>query len=98
RQAHALQHLRSEHARVANLNPLSKASVKTENLHRRLSVRVVRGLEAQVVYAHLGEEGAHEANQIAKREIPVGNNALNLVELSEMGGVNGFVAEDTVDG
>jgi hypothetical protein len=46
-QTHGQQHFRSEHARIANLDPLGQSIVVRENFHRRLSVRVVRRLEAQ---------------------------------------------------
>ena len=72
--------------------------VIAENLQARLRIGVVCGLEAQPVDAHLGEEDFHEADQSAKREAKVGNDAFDLVELGQMRGVHALVAEDTVDG
>lgn len=72
--------------------------MEAENLHARLRVGIVRGLEAQLVDAHLGEEDLHEADEPAEGEAEVGDDALDLVELGQMGGVDGLVAEDAVDG
>lgn len=47
-QAHGQEHLRTEHAAVANLRPLLEVRVVAEDLHRRLRVRVVRGLETNL--------------------------------------------------
>lgn len=44
-EAHGQEHLRAEHAAVADLCPLLEVRVVAEDLHRRLGVRVVRGLE-----------------------------------------------------
>ena len=70
----------------------------SEDLQAWLRIGVVRGFEAQPVDAHLPEKDLHEANQTAKREAKVGNHAFHLVELGEMRVVDGFVAEDAVDG
>ena len=96
--AHGCQHLRPEHAAVANLNPLLEPSVETKDLERGLSVGVIRRLEAQPMDPHLRIKDLHEANQVAEREAKVSNDALDLVELGEMRGVDGLVAEDAVDG
>jgi hypothetical protein len=53
---HRPEHLRTEHAGVADLDPLVQTLVPVEDLHGRLRVRIVRGLEADVVHAQLGEE------------------------------------------
>jgi hypothetical protein len=55
-EAHRPEHLRAEHARVANLYPLVEAVVPVEDLHAGLRVRVVGRLEADVMHAQLGEE------------------------------------------
>lgn len=48
--------------------------------------------------AHLGEKDLHKADEAAEGEAEVGNDALDLMELGQMGGVDGLVAEDAVDG
>jgi hypothetical protein len=70
----------------------------SEDFHRRLSVRVVSGFEAQARDTHAGEEVLEEALEAAERQTKVCDDAFDLVELGEMGGVDGFVAEDAVDG
>lgn len=70
----------------------------SEYLHGGLSIGIVGGLEAEVVHTHFGEEGAHEADEVAKGEVVVGDDAFDLVEFGEMGGVDCFITEDTVDG
>ena len=68
-----------------------------ENLHTRLGVRVVSRLETQLVDAHLGEEDLHEANQTTESQTEVGDDTLDLVELSQVGSVDCLITEDTVD-
>jgi hypothetical protein len=72
--------------------------VVSEDLHRRLGVGVVGRFEAQARDTHVGEEVFEEALEPAKRETEVSDDAFDLMELGEMGGVDGFVAEDAVDG
>lgn len=97
-QTHALEHLGAEHARVANLDPLGEALVEAKDLHRGLGVGVVGGLEAQVEDAEFCEKGLEEGHEAAEGQVVVCDDALDLVELCEMGGVDGLVAEDAVDG
>ena len=62
------EHLGPEHARVANLGPRSlpvvQPRVPAEDLHRRLRVRVVRRLEAELGDADPQEEGLEQADQV----------------------------------
>ena len=44
-EAHGQEHLGAEHAAVPYLGPLLEVRVVAEDLHRRLGVWVVRGLE-----------------------------------------------------
>jgi len=60
-ESHGLEHLWSEHATVADLDPTLELWVEGKDLERRLGVRVIRRLEAQLLDAHLVEEGLHEA-------------------------------------
>ena len=97
-QAHGFQHLRPEHARVTNLEPLLQTSMVAEDLHGRLGVRVVGGLEAQVGNAHVAEEVLKETLEATKSEAKVGNDTFNLVELGQVSSIDSFVTEDTIDG
>lgn len=49
-------------------------------------------------FTEFGEELVKDAHEISESEAVVGNHALNLVELGQMGGVQGFVSEHPVDG
>ena len=69
-----------------------------EDLHRRLCVRVRGGLEAQLLNAELPEELIEDSDEVTETEIPVGDDSLNLVELSQVGGVQRLIAEHAVDG
>lgn len=69
-----------------------------EDFERRFSVRVVSRFEAKVCDAHFVEKDFHEADQVAQSDVVVGNYAFDLVEFGEMGGVDGFVTEDSIDG
>lgn len=97
-QTHRLQHFRSEHTAVTNLNPLLQTLVVTENLHRWLCVWVVCWLEAEVGDAHLAEEDFHEADQTTQGQPVVCDDTFDLVEFSQMRLIDGFVTEDTIDG
>lgn len=96
-QAHGAQHLGAEHTRVADLRPLVQVRVEREDLHARLRVRVVRRLEAHLGDADLLEERLDHANEVTQGQVVVGHDALDLVELGQVGRVHALVAEDAVD-
>ena len=98
RQPHRLQHLGSKHAAVANLDPLVQSFVEAEDLHTRFRIRVIGGLEAQVVDAHFREEDFHEADESAQGQAVIRNDSFDLVEFGEVRGVDALVAEDAVYG
>lgn len=98
RQPHRLEHFRAEHTRITNFQPALEAGVEAEDFHAGLGVRVIRGFEAQVFDSHVAEEVFEEALEAAEGEAKVGDDAFDLVEFSEVGCVDGFVAEDAVDG
>lgn len=50
------------------------------------------------MHTHLLEERAHESDQVPQRQIVVGNYTLNLMELSQVGRVHGFVPKHSVNG
>lgn len=97
RQTHGLQHLRPEHAAVAYLYPLVQSVVKAEDLHARLGVGVVGGLESQAVDAHFCEKDFHEAYESSEGQAVVCYDTFDLVELGEMCSVDAFIAEDAID-
>ena len=96
--AHRGKHLGTEHTGVANLGPLLQVGVVSEDLHRGFGVGVEGRLEAELLDANLLEEGFDGTDQVAQGEVVVGHEALDLMELAEMGGIHGLVTEDTVDG
>lgn len=97
-QTHWLQHLRTEHAAVADLHPLIQPLVKPKHLQARLRIGVVRRLESEPVDPHFREEDLHEADQASEGEPEVSDDAFDLVELGQMRSVDAFVAEHAVDG
>ena len=66
RKSHRQQHFRSEDSTVSDLDPLLQAFVVRKDFHRRLSVRVVGGLEAKFFHTQLLEELADHPEQITK--------------------------------
>ena len=96
RQTHRLQHLRSEHAAVANLYPLIQPFMEAENLHAGFGIRVVGGLETQAVDPHFREEDFHEAYESSQGQAVVGNDSFDLVEFCEMRSVDALVTEDAI--
>ena len=98
RQSHSLQHLRSEHSRVTDLDKLVEALVERENLERRLGIWVICWLETQIVDTHLVEEDSHELHKSSQSQIIIRNNTLDLVELSQMCRIHSLVSENTVNG
>ncbi len=98
RQAHRLQHLRSEHTAIANLHPLVQPIVVAKDLQAGFRVRIVGGLETQAVDPHFGEEDFHEADESSQGQAVVGYDTFDLVEFGEMGSIDAFVAEDAIDG
>ena len=96
-QAHWLQHLRTEDTRVTNLDPLFQLRVIAKDFKTRLRVRVVRRLILQVLDSNLGEEGLHDAEQVVQADAFVDDNALNLMELSQVSGIKRLISEDTID-
>ena len=69
-----------------------------EDFERRFRVWVISRFESQIADAHFLEEDFHEADETPQSEVVVCNDAFDLVEFCEVGGVDGFVAEDAVDG
>merc|ERR1719362_322358 len=96
-QAHGEKHLWSEHATVANLNPLVKARMEGKDLHTGLCVGIVGGLETKLFNAKLFEELVKHPNQVSQDQVSVSYHPLDLVELCKVGGIKGFVPEDPID-
>lgn len=49
-------------------------------------------------FTEFGEELVKDAHEIPESEAVVGNHALDLMELGQVGGIQGFVSEHPVDG
>lgn len=49
-------------------------------------------------FTEFGEELVKDAHEISESEAVVGDHALDLMELGQMGGIQGFVSEHPVDG
>ena len=96
REPHGQQHLGSEDPAVADLDPLGQPLVVAEYLHAGLSVRVVGRLEPQLLYPELGEELVEDTDQVSQGQSSVSDDALDLMELSQVSGVQGLVPEDFV--
>ena len=96
-EAHGQQHLRAEDARVADLDDLLQHRVVRENLHAGLRVRVVRGLEREVGHAEAREELVDRGDEVAERQVVVGDDALDLVELGQVRRVERLVTDHTVN-
>ncbi len=71
--------------------------MEPEDLETRLCVRVVRGFVLDLSNADLGVEFLHDTQEVAQTDVSVGNETLDLMELSQMGRVQSLVTEDTVD-
>ena len=69
----------------------------SEQFERRFSVRIVGRFELQVVDANLAHESFDCVHQVAQANVAVGNQALTLMELSQMCRVESFIAEDTIN-
>lgn len=69
-----------------------------EHLHAGLGVGVVSRFETQLSDAQLGEELPQDAHEVAQGEAVISHNALDLVELSQVRGIQGLVPEHTIDG
>lgn len=96
--AHRLKHLRAEHTRVTDFDPLLELWVIAEDFKRWLRVRIVRRLVLQLFDSDLLEESFHDTKEVVKANAAVTNDTFNLVELSQMSCIKSLVAEDTVDG
>ena len=96
-QTHWLKHLRAEHSRVSNFNPLVKLWVEAENFKRWFRVWVVGWLILQVLDADLLEEGLHDTKEVVKADSFVYNDTFDLMELSQVSGVKCLVSEHAIN-
>mmetsp|Transcript_85571 Transcript_85571/g.223285 ORF Transcript_85571/g.223285 Transcript_85571/m.223285 type:complete len:384 (-) Transcript_85571:461-1612(-) len=95
--AHRCNHLWAEDTTVPNLNPLLQSWMKAEDLHRRLGIRIVGWLEAELGEPNPGEEVLQHANQMSKADVPICNEPLHLVKLRQVCLVECLVSEDAID-
>ena len=61
-------------------------------------VGVISGLILQLGNAYLCIEDGHQAQQVTQTYVPISNDSFDLMELSQMGGVQGFISKDSVNG
>lgn len=71
--------------------------MKAKYFHAWFCVRIIGGFEAQFVDTHFAVEYFHETNEAAKSEAVIGYDALDLVELCQMSGIDGLVAKNSID-
>src|SRR3989338_9209932 len=98
RETHRQKHFRAEHTRVADFEPFAETIVVSKYFHGRFGVRVVSRFEAKVGETELGEEFADDANEMTQIEVAIGDKTFDLMKLGKMGGIEGFVTIDFVDG
>lgn len=63
------------------------------DLQRGFGVRVIRGFEGQLRDSDFVEKKCENSNQVPEADVLVGHQTFDLVELREMGGVEGFVTK-----
>lgn len=71
--------------------------MKAEDFHAGLGVWVVGWFEAELLESEAVKEGSDDGLEVPQTESIVGDDSLHLVELGEMSGVQGLVAENSVD-
>lgn len=71
--------------------------MEAENFERWLSVWVVGWLILQFLDANLLEEFLHDTEEVVKTDSLVYNDTLNLMELSQMSGVECLVSEHAIN-
>lgn len=62
--------------------------MEAKNLQTRFRIRIIRRLEPQFMDSHFCKKDFHETYQPSKGEAVVRNDALDLVELCEVGSVD----------
>ncbi len=68
-----------------------------EDFKTWLRVGVVSRLVLQVLDADLCEESLHDSEKVMETDAFVDNDALNLMEFSQMRGIEGLVSEDAIN-
>lgn len=71
--------------------------METEYLHARLCVWIVRWFELQLGDSQFFEKLGNHTDEIAQCQIAIGHHTFNLVEFSQMCGVQRLIAEYTID-
>lgn len=98
RKAHWNKHFRSENPRISNLNDFLQLRVISEYFHWWLSVRVVGGFEFDVCDSYFVEKRLDKILQLRKPQSLSNNQPFYLVKFSQMGRVQCFVSENSVNG
>ena len=68
-----------------------------EDLHTWLCVGIVCWLELELGHSEFLEELVEDADEIAQGQVAVSYDSLDLMELGQMGGVQGLITEYFVD-
>lgn len=97
RKTHGAEHLRSENTRVSDFNPALELRVEAENFKTWLCVGVVSGLILNLIDTNLGIEFLHDAQEVAQTDISISNETFNLMEFSQVSGIESLIAEDTIN-
>lgn len=72
-------------------------TVTPEDFHGGLCVRIVGWFEAELLEAHALKERMQSAYEVTQCQAPIADEALDLVELSQMRPVYVFIAEHAVN-
>ena len=95
--SHWSEHLWAEDTRVADFDPSLELRMESEDLETRLSVRVVSRLVLNLSDTNLRVECLHDTKEMAQTNIPISYETFNLMEFSEMGGIQSLITEDSVN-
>jgi len=60
-------------------------------------LKVAKKIECTNERTKAMEKGSDDADQIAQRQVSIGNYALDLMKLGQMSSVYGFIAEDAIN-
>lgn len=83
--------------KIIKIQKSKKVEIPPKNLHAGLGIGIVCRFKLDVGNADAAEEVRHDADEVAQRQVPVDDHALDLVELRQVRGVGRFVAEHAVD-
>lgn len=71
--------------------------MESEDFKTWLRVWIVSWLILQLSNANFGEEGVHDTEEMTEANSAIDDDTLNLVELSQMGSIQSFIPEHSVN-